>query len=61
LKGVHCYIHSIIGPPFVAKFIAQNGIEKMKILSTHAGTYIMSPVNEYTIRKCSTIFTQLKV
>jgi len=33
----------------------------MKILSTHAGTYVMSPINECKIKKCSTIFTQLKV
>ena len=46
---------------FVAKFIAKMELEKMKFLSTHAGIYIMSPVNECTVKKCNTIFIQLKV
>jgi len=46
-------------------YLLPNSLKKIEleneILSTHAGTYIMSPLNEFTVRKCSTIFTQLKV
>lgn len=58
---LHCYIHSIARPSLLPNSLQKNGFWKMKYLCKHPGIYIMSPINECTIRKCNTIFTQLKV